>query len=737
MTNQILHDVWERLDEDESQRSNLPTDRALAVKLSAKGLTLVPGETQAILEVKVINRSDRRASFQLELLAAGNEPLASAHWYELSPDVSSIKPPGDTTVFRVAITDTPIAGFFGWVSLTVRVFSLELKAEERQVLRLKVIPPEGAVPLKLELLTPLLRSRPGQTVRLPVRVYNLAQLTVGSLVRCDGLPADWLGPDVEQALDLLPQQWTTTEFTITLPAPREALARTLPVVVRAEVPGSPAAIAEGRLEILPVGRLAFRPPSPAQAVLPRRWPWQQTESSPRPAVYQLSFENASNLDPRLTVELTSETAEDLKWTVEPAAVPLLPGTEEVKTVAVRSRRPWFGRTRRHRLVAHAAPSDERLGQVVPASRSVELEVTPVIPLWLGILGGAGLLWLLWLLSWLNPGSPLFGHRAAVNSVQFDGLGETVISGSNDQTARLWQRRGFVRPFKNPGLGRAAVADKAVRVARYRPRDNDRLAIGLENGEIQLWDLLRTEQIQSLVPPDQRDDRVLDLHFSPDAQTLFSSHGSGTVIRWSLAPESVLIEDNRLLQAETFPFAAYSLAGLGPDEAVLAIAGRYNRLEMWNWRTGRRHSIDYPAGGQDDYITSLATTEAQPYWLAVGDNQGQITIFDLRDCISGDDVCRVIDRWTANPDGESVRAIALTRKGCYLASVGDDRAVRLWPLSQGRRHGRYAAGEVLATLRTKLNSVDIRVRQNRLWVVSGADDTRVRLHRTRLPDTNCP
>lgn len=668
-------------------------------------------------------------------MAAGNDPLATAAWYDLAPEVSSVKPPGDSTTFQIAIIDTPIVGFFGWVSLTVRVFSLELKAEERQVLRLKVSPPEGAVPLKLELLTPILRSRPGRTVRLPVRVYNLAQLTVGALVRCEGLPPDWFPHDVEQAIDLLPQQWTTTEFAITLPSPTEALARPLPFVVQAEVPGSAPAIAEGRLDILPVGRLVFRPPAPNWAVLPRQWPWQKSEMPP-PATYQLIFENASNLDPRIAIALASDTAEDLQWAVEPLEIPLLPGMEQVQALAVRSRRPWWGRTCTHRLDAYAVLSDERLGKTVPESRALQLEVTPVIPLWLAVLGGLGLLWLLWLLSWLNPASPLFGHRAAVNSVQFDGLGETVISGSNDQTARLWQRRGFVRPFKNPGLGRVAQADKAIRVARYRPLDNDRLAIGLENGEIQLWDLLQDERTLSLVAPDQRDDRVLDLLFAPDAQTLFSSHGSGEVRRWSLAPESVLQSDTRLLQTETFPFAAYSLAGIGTDQAVLAIAGRFNRLELWNWRTGRRHPVTYPGGGQDDYITSLATAEAQPYWLAVADNQGQITLFDLRDCIAGAEPCRVLDSWVANPDGEAVRAIALTDQGCYLASVGDAGQVKLWPLSQGRRQGRYAAGETLATLPTKLNSVDIRRRQNRLWVVSGADDTRIRIHPTRLADTDC-
>ena len=732
MTNKILREVWDKLD-DQGVTQSPATEKSLDVSLSAKSLELVPGESIAELAITVVNQSDRRASFQVEILAAGQDPRVTVRWYDLSPEVSSVKPPGDTTQFRVALVDSPIVGFFGWVSLTVRVFSLELKAEERQVLRLKVVPPAGAIPLKLELLTPILRSRPGRTTRLPVRIYNLAQLTVGALVRCDGLPLDWFVQDAEQAIDLLPQQWTTTEFAITLPAPAEALAEALPLRVQAEVPGSIPAIAEGRFEILPVGRLAFRPPVPAQQRLPRAW---RRRDVPLPARYELTFENASNLVPTVTLALDSETADDLQWALEPDDTPWLPGMVQVKTLQVWARRPWLGRTQTHVIEAQAAVSDERLGPPVPASRPLQLDVAPVVPAWLALLGGLGLLWLLWLLSWLNPANGLFGHQAAVNSVQFDGLGETIVSSSNDQTARFWRRRSFVRPLENHALGPVATADKAMRVARYRPLNNDQLAVGLENGQIQLWDLLRQEQLLALAPPNQRDDRVLDVLFTPNTPSLLSSHGSGAVLRWALGPEADAAGDSRLLQTAQFDFAAYSLAAVGPEGTMIAVAGRYNRLELWDWQTDERVAIADFAGGQDDYITSLATAAAHPNWLAVADNQGQITLLDLSPCLAGNAACRTLDRWAASEDGQSIRAIALTRSGCYLTSVGDDGQVKLWPLLQGRRHGRFAAGKTLARLPQPLNSVDIRLKRNQLWLVSGSDDSRVRVHRSPLQPTDC-
>jgi WD-40 repeat-containing protein len=43
------------------------------------------------------------------------------------------------------------------------------------------------------------------------------------------------------------------------------------------------------------------------------------------------------------------------------------------------------------------------------------------------------------------------------------------------------------------MGVVAQGQKAMRVVRFRPVNNDMAAIGLENGEIQLWDLLEKKQ----------------------------------------------------------------------------------------------------------------------------------------------------------------------------------------------------------------------------------------------------
>ena len=121
------------------------------------------------------------------------------------------------------------------------------------------------------------------------------------------------------------------------------------------------------------------------------------------------------------------------------------------------------------------------------------------------------------------------HRGPVNSVRFDGQANELVSTSDDQTVRRWLRTGRMkRRLDNP-----LKFDKAVRVASYRPVNNDAIALGFENGEVEIWDLLRDRQAFELQfrpgSEPQADDRVFALQFSPDARYLFSGHGSGAVV----------------------------------------------------------------------------------------------------------------------------------------------------------------------------------------------------------------
>ncbi|HEY9711338.1 MAG TPA: hypothetical protein V6D48_24225, partial [Oculatellaceae cyanobacterium] len=411
----------------------------------------------------------------------------------------------------------------------------------------------------------------------------------------------------------------------------------------------------------------------------------------------------------------------------------------------------------------------------PSVQILELEVLPVIPLWLQIVGvliACVLLWLLWLLNSVEH------HNAAVNSVRFSGDATTVISASSDRTIRRWlvdtsshwELNG--NRLKPDGLI-AKETKKAVRVVRHIPENNDLIAAGLENGEIQLWNVkLRTKTQKTFDHP--RGDRIFGLEFTRDSRYLFSGHSSGSVRQWDMKSTGNQLSPVRIFSV---PFTISALAlSESPErrDSLIIIGGRYNKLALWDWaRDNKPYYVSYrlqeksdqfsPVIGKHHYIESLATAGNL---LATADNQGYITLWDMSDRTCsiknsfekaagrnsnvenaanknptnrlepGECKIPILDQWRDGHNGKPVRSVALSENGCYLASTGDDGRVMLWPLTAKQRSLKDKEGEILAQFPgVRLNAVDITRLGNDIYVTSDGRNNQVKVYRVKGTDAN--
>jgi WD40 repeat protein len=328
---------------------------------------------------------------------------------------------------------------------------------------------------------------------------------------------------------------------------------------------------------------------------------------------------------------------------------------------------------------------------------------------------------------------------------------------NDSWLPMIRRLKYEHPVTQALLG------KAVRVIRLSPIDNNVIAAGLENGEIQLLDVLGNQVREPLF---QDNDRVFDLNFTPDARYLFSGHGSSRVRQWDLKsnrkqPFSII----------TTNFAITSLAvSQVPSDPFVMIAGRFNQLRLWNWEQQMVYTVPYsvdaasesrrvfqPVFGQNHYIESVAIANTI---LATADNQGYITVWNWqqRRCTApqeekaikaqtiiateadgsqtpqrlGECIMPIVDQWADGHGGKPVRSVAITPDGLYLASVGDDGQVKLWFLDHGKRSVNWKNGKVLQQFPgSRLRSVDLRDSKNSggyIFVTSDAPNNQVRLYR---------
>lgn len=737
------------------------TTTAIATNTSSPTLQVEPGGPPAEFEVTVTNGSDRFASFQVELIAAGHNGDGPNTWYKLSPTASSKKPPGAVTTFHIAILDTPIPGFVGFINVNVRVFSVELSEERRNTLGLTICPTRGATSLQLELPRQQFQTYPGQPLEIPVRVYNPGQHLSQALVRDVHLDAQWLPESAEQHLQIPPGQRVETTLVYQAPFGAAAPSQTYNLVIEASHNHGPPSQVSGIIEVLPMGFVDCESQPKRQQIPPRRQ-WKFWRSPP--VTYSLILNNASNVPQEATLELDSEQQPPCDLRLVPETLVLDPEEQGFFELIARKRRPWLGRPRQLVLELTCLWSNEQV-EIRNRQQTLELEVKPILPL--GVQLGAALvaLYLLWWLSWLNLKNPFFGHSEPVNSLQFNGIGERVISGSNDQTLIEWTVGGFFNPLSNQqrrqfpkprgriwrsllrpfqqrepcSFAGCPTGTKAVRVVRFRPVDNNWLAAGLENGEVQLWDLLAQDSQPFASFTYEPDDRVFALEFSQNARSLFSGHGSGRLLHWDLSQleRGGSADGLQPHQVQDFDFAISALAAIGSDETGLAVAGRFNQFHLWTPQDETQITIPYHSGSQNDYITSLDLAQFNRDYLASADNQGYISLWDLRRCLESNGDCQPLDQWQDGHEGLPVRSVALSDNGCYLVSGGDDGRVVLWSLgADGRR--RDSQGQPLIEVQDKsFYSVDIKQVNQRLLVAAGGNDRQeVWVHSQRLANSSC-
>jgi WD40 repeat protein len=745
----------------------------IEISLSQATLRYRPGGPAAIFEVSVVNGSDLFATFLLDLDAPGADPSADYRWYQLSPEVGAKKPPGDRTTFRVSIINSPVPGFVGTMNLTVRIFSLELQAEERQLVRLVVEPGVETAPLEIFLPVSSFSVHPADLLEIPVVLRNPSPVPVEATLQWTGLPPSWsvtpfneishpIGLRGQATLDSPPSPSTggtgdskppgfkgfrepdskspsiggfrgptsnpatkqptaririgpgeaiDTFLQCQVPPLAEVPSQTYPFTVSALQTSGLSSSAQGSFYVLPEGHfeVAF---APTEQDVP------DGEGDRLTAEFGVTATNCSNLAQPVSLEVEAKTLPDSAL-VLPEAVPLPPGASAHLPLAVTPPRPWLGPPRRHGLTVTAHLAEPKLN-VQNETQTLDLWVKPRIPFLLQV--AAGLLLVAALLTpWLLRPR---GHTGPVTDVALSGDADRIISGSTDQTIRRWRIQGQrLRPD-----GVLARLDKAVRVVELRPVGNNLVAVGLENGEISLWDPFsaRREPLQTLV--DNKANRVLSLEFTPDARYLFSSHGSGAVLQWAVGEDlSGLATRSRPVGEREFDFAVYDLAGLGAGQP-LAVAGRYSRLLLWHWQDDTLYDLGGPRGSQNDYIQSLAVPDFKPQRLAAADNRGRIRLWDLSQCLPqpSPNCEELLEDWPGH-GGAPVRSLAFSANGCYLVSVGDDHRVMLWPLAaDGRRASRWQNGQSVRRSRQPLNTVGVVLSADRILVSSGGDDSRVQL-----------
>ncbi|RUT08140.1 hypothetical protein DSM106972_013080 [Dulcicalothrix desertica PCC 7102] len=747
----------------------MESNNVIGASLSTTSLRFYPNKGEVSFEVTVNNDSDRFANFQLELIAAGEIRKLDYRWYRLEPEVAAAKPPGSSTKFQVFIFNTPIPAFVGTVNLTVKIFSPQLARERRLPLRLEIEQDDKPILLSVELPIRAFQVYPGNSIDIPVRVRNQGQVASNVLLRFTGIDSSWVTNSAERRFTINPGSQTELTFQCQPPSVVQAPSQNYVFTVEATSNNSYPADAKGNIEVLPVGFIKFSTPQYKQRI-PQRDPWLPDWKS-KTASYDLLFKNNSNLRQEINVQMRGRDSGKCTFKKFPEVANLdLAETAKV-VLEVTTKRPWVGVGKTLFLEARAELSDQRLGSTDPATQSLELKVLPIIPLWLQL----AILALIAALLALLFREEAIAHTGSVNSVRVSGIGSSVVSASDDCTLRLWRIGNNTLPpeetvkFSGKPLacsklqkrqGLLAIANDIIRVVRFVPVENDRVAIGLDNGVIELRKVPTGQQNITLQDSKQPGDRVFDLAFTTDSLNLLSGSGKGKLRRWSRTSVDTEFQQEPVetfdleKQQKLTQFQIRAIA-LSPDDKIIVASGNFNRFLVLPVGSNQSNNqfkgislqklekLSDGRGGSNDFVFGLAfIPSSKEKILATSDSSGFITTWNLSQCKTVGNTqqqinnleCTPLDRWqgeSSNP----IRTLAFNEDGSLLVSGGDDGRVIIWHLTREHKLDKtksptgkgiiiFPSNKYIPSDK-KINSVDFKSSQN--VVISGSEDFQVRLH----------
>jgi len=323
--------------------------------------------------------------------------------------------------------------------------------------------------------------------------------------------------------------------------------------------------------------------------------------------------------------------------------------------------------------------------------------------------------------------PLLGHRAPVTHVAFAPDSRTLVSSSEDGTARIWTLPD--PPHRWP-------VNRPVSLAAYQSPDGaSRLAIGTLDGKV-FAVTPGQAQLQRLTP---HTDLLYQLAFSPDGQLLASTSRDLAVIVHALSAASprdlatlatfttshrpvrpVFSANGRLLAVglATSAIAAFDLEALEPIAfaPLPAAAGRAEFVAFQPTRliagtaSGQLFAYDFPTSAPPPSPPTVTLLDSLPSaihglvahgpWLALSTLGGEVRRYhasDPPDVLHHEGAALVAltprgDLASGGHDGQ-VHALfgatrhtlaahagavtALVTDGTWVASGGADRAVTLW------------------------------------------------------------
>ena len=179
-------------------------------------------------------------------------------------------------------------------------------------------------------------------------------------------------------------------------------------------------------------------------------------------------------------------------------------------------------------------------------------------------------------DWPTNQLVLQGHTSSVVSVVFSSDGRHIVSGSSDQTIRVWdaQTGGQVG---NPLQGHTNLVNSVA----FSP-DGRHIVSGSRDQTIQVWDAQTGGQVGN--PLQGHPGRVNSIAFSPDGRYIVSGSEDQTIRVWDVQA-SIIWQVGNIPQKHTQPSVNFKGA-VSPDGKYIMSSSDENITCIWNGADGQ-------------------------------------------------------------------------------------------------------------------------------------------------------
>ena len=283
---------------------------------------------------------------------------------------------------------------------------------------------------------------------------------------------------------------------------------------------------------------------------------------------------------------------------------------------------------------------------------------------------------------------LVGHSDWVKAVVISPDGKKLVSGSTDQTIKVWDLnlRKNIQTLSGHSDWVLSLTIGA---------DWQNLVSGSADRTVRVWHLPTGELLQTF---QGHSDWVTCTAFNSENRIVASGSADRTIRIWDL-------KRDKLLHTLKGQLGFIRAIAMSRDGQILASGGDDKTVKIWNPNKGRLLKI---FKGHSGFIRTIAISD-DGHTLVSGSDDKTIKVWNL---LTG----KLLSTLTGHEG--SVTSVALSSKDLTLISGSDDRTVKVWDLN---------TGNLLRTFEGHTGSVmAVSVDSNSQIFVSGSEDKNVRI-----------